>query len=218
MTRPSGVPCRRVDDGINGSVPRSVVDLVETDPARRAAAGSTFRQIGATLEADVSALNQVVPGLGERCSTYMVAARDLWGRRELGNTLKDAVLVRVPLLDRRQVDSKTARTDLGPLYEAMEHIPSLRAALGLLDSTPDWDALAAVGLLERDGDRSVLTLELPTQQWPLELGGPAAPGEVSRTLRLETSHATWRDRRVRRLVRVVVHALEIWPDPTTYRS
>lgn len=217
MTRPVGVPCRRVDDDIYGSVPRSVVDLVETDPARRAAAGSAFRQMGATLEADVSALNKVVPGLGERCSMYMFAARNLWELYELGDTPKDAVLVRMPVLDRRQVDSKTARTDLGPLYDAMEHIPALRDALGLLDSAPEWDALAAMGLLERDGDRSVLTLELPTRQWPLELGGPPAPGEVSRTLRLETSHATWRDRRVRRLVRVVVYAIEVWPDPTAYR-
>jgi hypothetical protein len=218
MTRPAGVPCLRpgADDAVVVSVPRTVVELLEHDPARRAAAGSAFRQLGATLEADVGALDLVVPGLGTRCVDYLLAARDLWACREAGDPVEGAVLVRVPLVDRRQTDSKVARVDLGPLHAAMEHIPALVPALGLLDADPDWSTLAGVGTLERHDDRSTLTVELASAHWPLELGGPAAPGEVSRTVRLEASHAAWRDRRVRRLVRVVVHAREIWPDPNLF--
>lgn len=220
MTRPTGVPCRRPsDDAVDVvSVPRTVVELLEPDPGRRAAAGSAFRQLGATLEADVNALDHVVPGLGSRCIDYLLSTRDLWACREAGEPLEHAVVVRVPLVDRRQTDSKVARVDLGPLYAAMEHVPALVPALGLLDADPDWSALDRVGTLERHDDRSALTVELASAHWPLELGGPSSPGELVRTVRLEASHAAWRDRRVRRLVRVVVHAQEIWPDPALFSA
>jgi hypothetical protein len=216
MTRPSGVPCRRTTDTATVTVPRTVVELLETNPARRAAAGSAFVQVGATLEADVDALDRVVPGLGSRCVDYVLAARDVWASRETGESLAGAVLVRVPLLDRRQIDSKAARVDLSTEFAAMEHIAALSPALRLLDTDPDWVSLAQVGQLDRHDDRCALTVEVSATQWPLELGGPVSPGELARVLRLEASHAAWRDRRVRRLVRVVVHALEVWPDPEAF--
>jgi len=219
MSRPLAVPCRQYGSPLGTrTVPRVVLDLVEPDPAVRAAAGSAARQLGAALEFDVAVLDTVADGLGRRCEEFFRATRALWQVLDAGDPPVGAVRVRVPLLDVRQKDSKTARVDLSGQLTALERLPVTRPLLDLLESAPDWDALGRLGALERDGDRSALTVSLRAPLWPLELGGPASPGEVDRELRLEGSHAAWRDRRARRLVRVRVDASEIWPDPSPYRS
>ena len=220
--RPSGV-----------TVPRVAFDLVELDPTVRAAAGSVGVQVGAALELPVSALDALQQGLGERVEAFFLAARALWSDLDvatLAATLpsvsivevspvlpKGSVLVRVPLIDVRQKDSRTLRVDLAGQFAALEHVPVLRPALDILDTSPDWDALAGCGVLEREGDRSSLTLEVRSPLWPLELGAAPCPGELRRSVRLEVSHAGWRDRRVRRLLRVRVEALQVWPDPLPFR-
>lgn len=221
---------RRVDARSQGAtVPRVAFDLVELDPAVRAAAGSTGVQVGAALELPVAALESLVPGLGARVEGFFLAARGLWAGLDIGGLASSfspegtlalpegAVLVRVPLIDVRQKDSRTVRVDLSGQLEALEHVPVLRPALGLLDSEPAWEALGSLGRLERDGDRSSLTVDVRSPLWPLELGAAPCPGELRRSVCLEASHAGWRDRRVRRLLRVRVDALQLWPDPSPFR-
>ena len=212
------------------TVPRVAFDLVELDPTVRAAAGSVGVQVGAALELPVAALDSMVPGLGTRVEAFFLTARDLWAGLDVGGLAasfspegtvalpEGTVLVRVPLIDVRQKDSRTVRVDLSAQFEALEHVPALRPALALLDTDPSWEALGSLGVLERDGDRSSLLLEVRSPLWPLELGAAPCPGELRRSVLLEASHAGWRDRRVRRLLRVRVDALQVWPDPSPFRS
>lgn len=226
---------RRVGSRPTGAtVPRVAFDLVELDPAVRALAGGVGVQVGAALELPVAALDSLQSGLGTRVEAFFRSARVLWSDLDVASldaqlpvgalseaprTLPEgAVLVRVPLLDVRQKDSRTLRVDLAGQFVALEHVPVLRPALDLLDASPDWDALGRLGALEREGDRSALTLEVRSPLWPLELGAAPCPGELRRLVRLEASHAGWRDRRVRRLLRVRVDALQVWPDPTPFRG
>jgi hypothetical protein len=53
-------------------------------------------------------------------------------------------------------------------------------------------------------------------EWPTALGGPAAPNELHRHVKIVANHAKWRDRKVRRLVRVEVSCDEVWPDPACF--
>lgn len=226
---------RRVGALAGGStVPRVAFDLVETDPQVRALVGGAGVQVGAALELPVAALDGLRAGLGARVEAFFLAARTLWSDVDVASladslpsgVLTDSlpalpegsVLVRVPLIDVRQKDSRTLRVDLAGQFSALEHVAALRPALGLLEASPDWSALGALGALERDGDRSALTLEARSPLWPLELGAAPCPGELRRRVLLEASHAGWRDRRVRRLLRVRVDALQIWPDPVPFRD
>lgn len=239
MTVSHGVPRlaapRRVDVRPAGStVPRVAFDLVELDPSVRAVAGGVGVQVGAALELPVAALDSLQTGLGTRVEAFFLTARALWADLDVSALAEGlasvpftdavpglpdgSVLVRVPLIDVRQKDSRTLRVDLAGQFVALEHVPVLRPALDLLDASPDWDVLARLGTLERDGDRSSLTLEVRSPLWPLELGAAPCPGELRRSVRLEASHAGWRDRRVRRLLRVRVDALQVWPDPAPFRS
>lgn len=225
---------RRIDARPAGAtVPRVAFDLVELDPKVRSLAGGVGVQVGAALELPVAALESLQTGLGARVEGFFLAARALWAGLDVADLAASlpvsplaetcpvlpagSVLVRVPLLDVRQKDSRTLRVDLAGQFVALEHVPVLRPVLDLLDASPDWDALALLGVLERDGDRSALTLEARSPIWPLELGAAACPGELRRSVRIEASHAGWRDRRVRRLLRVSVDSLQVWPDPSPFR-
>jgi hypothetical protein len=195
------------------TVPQTVVDLLELDPARRAAADSALTQLGAALEFDIAVLDAVLPGLGSRAVDFFRAARELWSNPAVS---QPSVTVRVPLIDVRQIDSRAQRKDLTEQLAALERLAALRPALALLDSSPDWDALAQMGVLDRSSDRSSIRLTLSAPIWPLELGGTPSPGELHREVVLEASHAAWRDRRARRLLRVTVSAYELWPDPSDF--
>lgn len=209
---------RKVARRYGATVPRVAFDLLVDDPVLRAAAGSTGVQVGASLELSVPALDGLEPGLGDRVHGYFCAARSLWAALSTDSDPgRAAVLVRVPMIDLRQKDSRTARVDLTAQYEALGHVPPLVPALDLLDASPDWDGLARIGDLVRDGDRSTLVVEARSPVWPLELGAAPCPGELRREVLLEASHAAWRDRRVRRLVRVCVAAIVVWPDPADFR-
>lgn len=209
---------RKVARRDGATVPRVAFDLLVDDPVLRAAAGSTGVQVGASLELSVPALDGLEPGLGGRVHGYFCAARSLWAALATDSDPgRAAVLVRVPMLDLRQKDSRTSRIDLTAQYEALGHVPPLVPALDLLDASPDWDELARLGDLVRDADRSTLMVGARSPVWPLELGAAPCPGELRREVLLEASHAAWRDRRVRRLVRVRVDAIEVWPDPADFR-
>lgn len=217
MTARVVAPRRVAHRSVGATVPRVAFDLVVLDPVLRAAAGSTGVQIGASLELPVASLDALADGLGARVEEYFLAARALWSTPFGHEPAPGSVLVRVPLLDLRQKDSRTVRVDLTAQFEALEHVATLRCALGILDADPDWASLGSLGVLERDGDRSSLLVEARSPLWPLELGAAPCPGEVRRAVLLEASHAAWRDRRVRRLLRVRVDSLQVWPDPVPFR-
>jgi hypothetical protein len=117
-----------------------------------------------------------------------------------------------------QRTSKQNRADLEDELEALERIGGVGVVVDeLLGAEPDWEALAVSGSpfylrVRHDGDFVVTTLAIDAAiDWVPVLGGPASTGEVRRWLEISSNYAAWRDRRVRRLVRLCVTAEERWP-------
>ena len=200
------------------TVPLTVTDLLLDDQDQRAAARAAAQPFGSSSEVSLTALDAIQPGLGDVAAEFFLAARTVWESYRGGEPLGDAVIVRVPLLDLRQVDSKAARVDLVAQAQALEDLPETRDAGGLLDTKPRWSKLRTVGTLSRSKDRATLIFSTASRRWPMELGGPGCPGELRREILLEVSHAAWRDRRSRRLIRFASCAVEVWPDPEPFRA
>ena len=200
------------------SVPLTVTDLLLDDADARAAARAASQPFGSGSEVPLDALDGIVPGLGDVAAEFFLAARAVWESYRCGEPVGDAVIVRVPLLDLRQVDSKAARVDLVAQAQALEDMPETREAGGILDAKPRWSKLRTLGTLSRTKDRATLVFATSSRRWPMELGGPGCPGELRREILLEVSHAAWRDRRSRRLIRFASCAVEVWPDPEPFRS
>lgn len=199
------------------TVPFTVVDLLVEDATVRHQLRSQSVALGASSEIPVAALDAVTQGLGARALAFLAAAREVWDQHRAGRPVGDAVLVRVPLLDVRQVDSKAARSDLVGQCQALERMPETRDIAAILDARPRWSRLKEQGTLSRSKDRATFMFVAAADRWPMDLGGPACPGELRREILLEVSHASWRDRRSRRLVRFAAVAVEVWPDPERYR-
>jgi hypothetical protein len=200
------------------TIPLTVTDLLLDDADQRAAARAAAKPFGSSSEVPLTALDEIAPGLGEVAVEFFLAARALWASYDRGEKLGDAVIVRVPLLDLRQVDSKAARIDLVAQAQSLEDMPETRDAGSILDAKPRWSKLRTLGTLSRTKDRATLMFTVSSRRWPLELGGPGCPGELRREILLEVSHAAWRDRRSRRLVRFAACAVEVWPDPEPFRD
>lgn len=193
-------------------VPELAAALLNLSEVEQKIVVDAITQLGKMLEVDLTAVALVDPGLGRRLNVYWAAASELWGRLSAGGSVS-GVAVRLPLTNARQTDSSASRSDLRGELTAAEHMSTLRPALTILDTEPDWDALSEIGTLERDGSHAALTVIVYGGLWPLCLGGPRRPGELYREVRIEANHAAWRDRRVRRLRSLSVNAVEIWPDP-----
>lgn len=124
------------------------------------------------------------------------------------------------LVDARQQSGHGARkVDLRDIYESLRHIPIVSEVVNVMLGDPvDPRALKEIGrhlhiAVDDTGDRTVVDMYVEQQGFDDVLGGPPAPGEVRRHLHIEARRAAWRDRRVRRLVKVQVWAEELWPDP-----
>jgi hypothetical protein len=200
------------------SVPFTVIDLLVDDAEHRRTLRAAAVQVGSSSEIPLTALEELSTGLGDIALQYLDAARKVWDDHASGRTVGDAVLVRVPLIDMRQVDSKAARSDLVGQCQALERMPETKEIAGILDPKPRWSRLKSLGSLTRSKDRATFVFSTSSPRWPMDLGGPGCPGELRREILLEVSHASWRDRRSRRLVRFAAVAVEVWPDPAPYRS
>ncbi len=131
-------------------------------------------------------------------------------------------LVRRTVAEHTQRDDGNGRSDLSHIVEQAKGVSLLSWITdSLCGANPDYvDILRKASVwdaqLEQDGVRSVLTLDIPSAKgWPDVLGGSQGVRELKRRITIETNHAKWRDRRVRRLVRVLVESDELWADPTS---
>ncbi len=170
---------------------------------------------------DGTALRAVAPGLSERLERFCQESQSVLRDHLEGVGGRPFALVRRTVVEHVQRDDAQGRSDLAHVLEATQGVQLLGWVLeSLCGTTPDyaeilrkasvWDAR-----LEQDGVRSVLTLDIPSAKgWPDALGGSQGLRELKRRITIETNHAKWRDRRVRRLVRVLVEADELWADPT----
>jgi hypothetical protein len=206
------------------TVPVAVAaSLLADRPDLRALLSEHGRQVGRRVEVDLDA----VAAAGHR---PLAQALLLYGREcdELWRALEAStaggrpfVTVRRDLLEHVQLTGKKDRADLGEVYEAFATVPTLADLVErLTGAEPDVAALTLMasslgGQLSVPADGVLeVTLRL-SGRWALPdvLGGVSGPGEVSRELVLTARQAAWRDRRVRRLARVLVRSVELWPDP-----
>lgn len=177
--------------------PETIATLAETCAVR----------LGATHEIDLVRAEKAAPGSAQVLAAYLTECRALWSRPLSVESRR----TRRELLRARQKDTAAGRVDLTDAVDAIAGHPATTQAALLLDRQPPWKELGRLGELQRTGDRAQLTVDLPAGNYPLSLGGPATLGEVGRTLTLHASHATWRDRRVRRLIEIIVEVDERWP-------
>lgn len=118
------------------------------------------------------------------------------------------------LFNDRQITSKTNRKDLVEVFKILESIPSLNPVLQAV-TQPVWDVEAIersydLVSFQTQNNTGVANVDVSNLVLPTMLGGVKGVGEFSRTLNLEVANASWRDRRVRRLVSVSVECEELW--------
>lgn len=113
------------------------------------------------------------------------------------------------------------KADLDAQYHAMADHPELGPVVhDACAKTLDLDRLAGYGCdiwVGDDGASAAIQVVVEgSRDWPDELGGPGRQGEIERHFVLWVRQAPWRDRRVRRLVRVDIHNVELHADPARW--
>lgn len=168
-------------------------------------------ELGVRVEVDLEAADTIVPGSARVLTDYWRKAQEMLSDLAAGREREDAVVMRRVIAAKRQTDTKSGRADLADELFALTGHPRLVRAVGILESAPNWKELARVGTLRQGESTSSISVTLPSQGLPEQLGGARARNEVRRRVTVEASHAQWRDRKARRLVSVNVSADEVWP-------
>lgn len=148
---------------------------------------------------------------------YMSDVAAFWGKLSVGEEPGPWVAVTRTLGEWKQ----RKHTDLAPQMRELDSVPVLGDMVAeLLAPAPQWDVVNALtdplnGWVERDSTGATrVEVCWPGQfGWSSYLGGPCSPGEQARRVIVGVRHAKWRDRKARRLVRVVTQAVELWPKP-----
>lgn len=164
-------------------------------------------------------LEELRPDLMGEFTEFVEAKNILWDGR--GRSGVPAEIVRVPVIDAAQVDSKAAgRVDLNDELAALTDLPGAGDFFHeVTGSSPNRARLRVLGYpfhgwsrFERDGmqGRAGVTITDPGV-WRDSLGGLWLPGEVARQVEAGVRFAKWRDRRVRRLVRASVKSRVVVP-------
>lgn len=189
------------------SVPAAAAQLAAPDVVEPAA----LVRVGDRVEVDLATVAATHGGgVASRLARF-------WADTRRGAVRGDLPTVtRRVLVDDRQ-DTGRAKRDLDEALDELDAHPFLGALTSVLltPKAPERKALTAVAgpgsTVRRVGGAVAVTVPAVAPGWPVVLGGAPMPNEVRRWFRLEARHATWRDRRVRRLARLVVCAEERWP-------
>lgn len=175
-----------------------------------------------------TALNQGVPESELRFGPDAASYRKRW--EQLQQALRDGspihpdrvVRVSRPLLDVAQADTlEQGRVDLTAEAKTLMSMPGGAGTFftEMLSAAPDRKRLLSLSApfhgtvhFEAGGKQGRATLHVLGRDllWPDELGG-AWTSELGRTLTVSCRYAKWRDRRVRRLCRLQVWALDVAP-------
>lgn len=142
--------------------------------------------------------------------------------RQVASDAENGIGGREYVLARRRLGA-WQQTDKGTKEVLDEHLACVPSQLASLlkeacGSQPDWDEVSGqVVAFEHDGSDTWLVAYFEAdgdtaQVW----GGPVGELEVRRVATIRVNHARWRDRRSRRLVRVIVEADERWADPEPF--
>lgn len=186
------------------------------DPATEDLVARCQRRLGERVEVDADLLiERGRPALAARLLAYEAHCVQFWT-----DPLGPIVTVHRPLAVVAQSDRRGERRDLVEELAHLRELPDVGPYVHeLLRAAPDPARLARLGeacdaALTRDGSSGVARVVTESPVVALAgLGGAASPGEVSRHFTLHVNWRPWRDRDVRRLVRVESTAEEVWPDP-----
>lgn len=175
-----------------------------------------------------SALNQGMPEselpLGPAAESYRTRWEHLQQAIRGGEPIRPDRVVRVsrPLVDAAQADTLAqGRVDLTAEAKLLMTLPGGAGAFftEMLSANPERKRLLGLSApfhgsvqFETGGKQGRATLHLRGRDlpWPEELGGTWT-SELGRTLTVSCRYAKWRDRRVRRLCRIQVWALDVVP-------
>lgn len=113
------------------------------------------------------------------------------------------------------------RSDLISSYEALRTVPIVGRIIEELLNHPQEETVLQtlagdmpLQLLGEEDGAQTWRMICAKESWPVWadiLGGGYGPGETAREIEITVRYAKWRDRRVRRLVRVSTFAHEVWP-------
>ena len=172
------------------------------------------------LALDIGALRAARPDTAAQLREFLADSRDVLRAHRDGVENAPYAVVRRTLVSVAQSDTSSGRHDLTQELRDARSIPVLGDLLEqICSSSPDFQdvirrAAAWKCSVSEDGNLSVVKLEIGAAKgWAETWGGSFAENELRRLVTITVSHAAWRDRRVRRLVSVVVERDEIWADP-----
>lgn len=205
------------------TVPASVACVLLADqPEMLEQVRACGREVGLRTEVD---LDQVASTVGSHVAAALEKlycdTLDLWADLVTGARGRAYIVTRSTIAEHTQVTSKVGRSDLGAVFDELADVNELRDVLLEL-TAPNVDEVALAGAVHLAGgstwsaEDGAVTARVPLGSVVSEaLGGVRRTCQVSRFVEVTARHAAWRDRRVRRLAKVVVVNEEMWasPDP-----
>lgn len=176
------------------------------------------RVVGVHVEVDLDAA-EVAADVKLMLENYYAACRVFCQDRAAGVERVGIKTIR-ELGAWQQKSGKTEKKDLSEQLSCLLEAPGVGNLVEKIsEKTFDADEIAIIldtlgGTWTQSGAWSELEVDVSADyEWPVALGGGASIGEVTRRFYLRFNHASWRDRKVRRLTDVKVKAIEEWPRP-----
>jgi hypothetical protein len=156
---------------------------------------------------------------------YDTKCREVTALRTAGEPVRHKLDLARLLALHQQVAQKGIQRDLSAEYEALIQIGALADFTELLlepiGSPGREEALIALGTdLSAEilvvADTTVATIVVEgVKDWPNILGGPVSDEEARRQFTFHVDHRPGLDPKIRRLTRVEISAVEVWPYPST---
>jgi hypothetical protein len=172
------------------------------------------------LALDIDALSLARPDTAEQLRGFLSDSRVVLRSHREGVEDVPYAVVRRTLVSVAQSDTSSGRFDLTQQLRDGRLIPVLGDLLErICGASPDFQdvvrrSAAWKCAVSEEANMRVVTLEVGAAKgWTESWGGSFAENELRRIVTITVSHAPWRDRRVRRLVSVVVERDELWADP-----
>lgn len=169
--------------------------------------------LGKVEEVDLAALRTIDPSLAEELEQYYLSAQDLWSG---GTQDVETIKVKYSLAHAQQRDTKEGKILLRQELVDLVAYPTTKAIGDLLLKEPTnlRTAENSQYTLTKEGDLYTAVFVGNRQTWPKTLGGPKRPGEAERHVSVSFSYAKWRDSKIKKLTKVAVDIVEVWPKPS----
>lgn len=156
--------------------------------------------------------------------SYWRRVQEMWW----GTGEEDVVYIRRPLHIRSRSGRGKDVVWLADEFEALSRVPKLGLALReLIEAEPDLTTVQALlspwkveiedESPENEARQVVISVTVPTaavRTWGGTYdGGDSSPGEVGRIVTVWCHYPEWENKKLRRLRRIAVETVEMWPTP-----